>query len=134
MEGVSQTQTLGSNGSIVQFQLYLPYVLLLFFFQSKFNEDLLKLFVTVINNKLLEAVVLGGEKEIHIRSYHQLFLPKTHHASPRMRHHTLPSDLTAAPHKLQGQTTSLVSAQGMAHESANKQNMHRCHSSYRWGF
>lgn len=63
MEGVSQTQALGSNGAIVQqFQLYLPYVLLLLFLQSEFDEDLLKLLVTIINNKLLKAVVLGERK------------------------------------------------------------------------
>lgn len=48
--------------SFRQFQLYLPYVLLLLLLQSQFDEDLLKLFVAVINNKLLEAVVLGGRK------------------------------------------------------------------------
>lgn len=41
---------------------YLPYVLLLLFFQGQFDEDLLQLLVTVIDDELLEAVVLRGEK------------------------------------------------------------------------
>lgn len=62
---VFQMQTIGYNGTIFlrRFQLYLPYVFLLLFFQSKFDEDLLKLFITIINNKLLEAVFLCGKKK-----------------------------------------------------------------------
>lgn len=44
------------------FQYYLPYIFLLLFFKSQLNEDLLQLFITIINNELLKAVVLYGEK------------------------------------------------------------------------
>lgn len=47
------------------FQLYLTNIFLLLFFEGQFNEDLLKLFITIINNELFEAVVLCGKKEIH---------------------------------------------------------------------
>lgn len=40
------------------FPHYLPYILLLLFFKSQLNEDLLQLFITVIDNELLKAVVL----------------------------------------------------------------------------
>jgi hypothetical protein len=47
-------------------QPYLPNIFLLLFFEGKFDEDLLKLFITIVNNKLLEAVILcGKKKEIH---------------------------------------------------------------------
>ena len=44
------------------FQHYLPYILLLLFFKSQLNEDLLQFFITVIDNELLKAIVLCGEK------------------------------------------------------------------------
>lgn len=43
------------------FKYYLSDVFLLLFFEGKFNEDLLQLLVTVVDNELLKAVVLSDE-------------------------------------------------------------------------
>lgn len=40
---------------------YLSDVLLLLFFEGKFNEDLLQLLITVVDNELLKAVVLSDK-------------------------------------------------------------------------
>lgn len=43
------------------FKHYLSDVFLLLFFEGKFNEDLLQLLITVVDNELLKAVVLSDE-------------------------------------------------------------------------
>ena len=82
------------------FQHYLPYIFLLLFFKSQLNEDLLQLFITIINNELLKAVVLYGEKwrqpykASHRRSHDNATL--TSHSTRNTTHGL--ADLTAAQH------------------------------------
>lgn len=43
------------------FKCYLSNVFLLLFFEGEFNEDLLQLLITVVDNELLKAVVLSDD-------------------------------------------------------------------------
>lgn len=45
---------------------YLSDVFLLLFFEGKFNEDLLQLLITVVDNELLKAVVLSDKTCLHL--------------------------------------------------------------------
>lgn len=50
------------------FKCYLSDVFLLLFFEGEFNEDLLQLLITVVDNELLKAVVLSDNT--HLQSEH----------------------------------------------------------------
>lgn len=94
------------------FQHYLPYILLLLFFKSQLNEDLLQFFITVIDNELLKAVVLYGEKwrqpyKACQQHSHDNATLRSH--SPRNVTHCL-VDLTAAQHTAPGQRLSTLQA------------------------
>lgn len=49
------------HGQCMPVPTYLSDVLLLLFFEGKFNEDLLQLLITVVDNELLKAVVLSDK-------------------------------------------------------------------------
>lgn len=48
------------------FKCYLSDVFLLLFFEGEFNEDLLQLLITVVDNELLKAVVLPDKTCLHL--------------------------------------------------------------------
>lgn len=54
-------ETVGGGEGKDPFKHYLSDVFLLLFFEGKFNEDLLQLLITVVDNELLKAVVLSDE-------------------------------------------------------------------------